>query len=336
MIEIGYNFLKKDLNKIQRFKNPTLDIHKDRVKKNSNYKIYLNKNQYNNLIQNGNIKYRLTDAKKRMDIQSGNGIASLIQMALPFVKSVAPKIASSIALAGLSTGISHGINKALKKDHIIKISDKQLDDINKNLEKINKMNVFDKKITLNQRGSGIFSFLLPMLASTIIPALIPKKKGSGVSDNFFFEQIKNKYPELFKKSNYPLSNIFINNLLKNEESYLSTFSKDQIPLIDNNKSLIFNLQNSNQTGSHWIALSRTNKNIFIFDSFGVGYIPKNIYKIYKNFNIITNIYRIQDINSNLCGLFSILFCLYKVNTKNKFIEFLNMFNVNDFIKNELI
>ena len=33
-----------------------------------------------------------------------------------------------------------------------------------------------KKITLNQKGSGIFSFLLPMLASTIIPALIPKKK----------------------------------------------------------------------------------------------------------------------------------------------------------------
>ena len=50
-----------------------------------------------------------------MNIQSGDGIASLIQMALPFVKSVAPKIASSIGLAGLSTGISHGINKALKK-----------------------------------------------------------------------------------------------------------------------------------------------------------------------------------------------------------------------------
>ena len=33
MIEIGYNFLKKDLNKIRKFKNPTLDIHKDRIKK---------------------------------------------------------------------------------------------------------------------------------------------------------------------------------------------------------------------------------------------------------------------------------------------------------------
>ena len=63
---------------------------------------------------------------------------------------------------------------------------------------------------------------------------------------FFFEQIKNKYPELFRKINYPLSNIFINNLLKNEKSYLGTFSKDEIPLIENNKSIIFNLQNSNE------------------------------------------------------------------------------------------
>ena len=224
----------------------------------------------------------------------------------------------------------------MNKGHIIKISDKQLDDINKNLEKINKMNVFDKKITLNQKGSGIFSFLLPMLASTIIPALIPKK-GKGVyNKNNLFEQIKNKYPELFKKINYPLSNIFINNLLKDEKSYLGTFSKDEIPLIENNKSLIFNLQNSNEKGSHWIALSRKDNNIFIFDSFGIGHIPKNIYEIYKNFNIITNIYRIQHINSNLCGLFSILLYLYKVNSKNKFIEFLNLFNVNDYIKNELV
>ena len=49
------------------------------------------------------------------------------------------------------------------------------------------MNVLIKKIILNQKGSGIFSFLLPMLASTIIPALIPKKKGSSISNknNFF-------------------------------------------------------------------------------------------------------------------------------------------------------
>ena len=126
----------------------------------------------------------MTDSKKRMNIQSGDGIASLIQMALPFVKSVAPKVLGTLGLAGLSTGISQGINKAINKDHIIKISDKQLNDINKNLEKINKMNVFNKKITLNQKGSGIFSFLLPILASSIIPSLI--KRGSG--NNFFLKK----------------------------------------------------------------------------------------------------------------------------------------------------
>ena len=127
----------------------------------------------------------------------------------------------------------------------------------------------------------------------------------------FFE-VKTKYPSLFERKNYPLSNIFINNLLKDFKIFSGCYSKDQIPLIENNKSLIFNLQNSNQKGSHWISLSRKNNNIFIFDSFGVGHVPNNLYKIYKNYNTITNIYCIQHIDSNLCGMFCLLFCLYKV------------------------
>ena len=82
------------------------------------------------------------------------------------------------------------------------------------------------------------------------------------------------------KKNYPLSNIFINNLLKNEKSYLNTFSKDEIPLIENNKSLIFNLQNSNQPGSHIGYLFQEKIITFSYLIFGIGYIPKNIYNIY--------------------------------------------------------
>ena len=81
-----------------------------------------------------------------MNIQLGDGIAPLIQMALPFVKSVTPKILGTLGISSLGAVVFSAINKKMNKNHIIKISDKQLDDINKNLEKINKMNVFDKKL----------------------------------------------------------------------------------------------------------------------------------------------------------------------------------------------
>ena len=41
MIEIGYSFLKKDLNKVRRYKNPTPDIDKNRIKKIQNIKYFL-------------------------------------------------------------------------------------------------------------------------------------------------------------------------------------------------------------------------------------------------------------------------------------------------------
>ena len=115
-------------------------------------------------------------------------------------------------------------------------------------------------------------------------------KGNGVSKNRNFFEVKSKYPSLFERKNYPLSNIFINNLLKNSKNVEGCYSKDQIPLIRNNKSLIFNLENSDQSGSHWVGLSRKNNNISIFDSFGIDDIPNKLYKIYKTYNIITNIY----------------------------------------------
>ena len=58
-----------------------------------------------------------------------------------------------------------------------------MNQIKQNWKKINDSKVFDTKVTLNQKGSSIFSFLLPMFASTIIPSLI---SGKGVSKNRIF------------------------------------------------------------------------------------------------------------------------------------------------------
>ena len=186
-------FLKKTWIK---FKNPTLDIVKNKINKNSKYKIFLNKTQFNNLLDKGFIKYKLTDSKKKQNILVGDEIGSLLSMAFNMIKPALPKIAATIGLSGLSAGVSHGINKALnKKKKILEIDEKMMNQVKQNFKKINDSKVFDKKVTLNQKGSGIFSFLHPMLASTIIPSLI---SGKGVSKNrnFFLKKKLNTLPYL--------------------------------------------------------------------------------------------------------------------------------------------
>ena len=183
MIELGYNFDKKSLDKIKRFKNPVLDIHKNKINKNSKYKIFLNKSQFNNLLENHMIKYRLTDAKKNKSVQIGDGLADIFKMVLSYAKNILPKLATTVGLSSIGALTSNAINKK-KKDTIIKLSDDQVKKINANLKKINDSKIFNKQITLaeNQNGSGIFSFLLPTIVS-MLPSLL--SKGKGIKNNFF-------------------------------------------------------------------------------------------------------------------------------------------------------
>ena len=51
MIEIGYDYNIKDINKIIKYKNPTMDIFKNKLNDNSKCKIFLNKTQFNNLLK---------------------------------------------------------------------------------------------------------------------------------------------------------------------------------------------------------------------------------------------------------------------------------------------
>ena len=119
MIEIGYNFDKKSLDKIKKFKNPVLDIQKNKIKKNSNYKIFLNKTQFNNLLKDGMIKYRLIDAKKRYNIQSGDGLADIFKIFLPYAKNILPKLATTVGLSSIGALTSNAIHKNMNKKMIL-------------------------------------------------------------------------------------------------------------------------------------------------------------------------------------------------------------------------
>ena len=73
-------------------------------------------------------------------------------------------------------------------------------------------------------------------------------------------------------------------LFKND--FLGVYTCDRIPNhIKKNKMAIVNLDSSNESGSHWVAIAKNNKNIIlVYDSFGrhTHKILPSIYKKKKN------------------------------------------------------
>ena len=79
---------------------------------------------------------------------------------------------------------------------------------------------------------------------------------------------------------------------------------------------VINLDEYENTGTHWVSLFvKANEDIF-FDSFGVEHIPKTINKFIGNSDttkwsslerIKSNIFRIQAYDSIMCGYFCIEF-----------------------------
>ena len=74
-----------------------------------------------------------------------------------------------------------------------------------------------------------------------------------------------------------------------------------------------------------------NNEVAYLDRFGVEYIPKEIMKSIGNKNIDSNIFRIQDNNSIMCGYFCILFIEYLLNNKT-LTDFTNLFSPYDLQK----
>ena len=98
---------------------------------------------------------------------------------------------------------------------------------------------------------------------------------------------------------------------------------------------VINLDEYENTGTHWIALFvKTNEGI-CFDSFGIEHIPKEINKFICNKKIKANIFRIQAYHSIMCGYFCIEFINYMCKGKT-LLDYTNLFSPNDFKKNDRV
>ena len=63
-MEIAYKFTPKEINKLSKFKNPSIILKEDNIIKNGKYKIYLTKNMFNRLLSENQLKYTFTDKRK--------------------------------------------------------------------------------------------------------------------------------------------------------------------------------------------------------------------------------------------------------------------------------
>ena len=87
---------------------------------------------------------------------------------------------------------------------------------------------------------------------------------------------------------------------KNVKGFNGVFSRNNLPELKSG-AYIINLDHSENTGTHWIVIILKKDEVIYFDSFGVEYIPREIMKRVKYKNIKSNMFRIQDNNSIMCG-----------------------------------
>ena len=193
-MEIGYKFNVKEINKLSKFKNPSILLKKDNIVQNGKYKIYLTKNMFNKLIEKGELKYVFTDKRKEYYIQQGGSLATIFKSLSPHLIKFGKRLIPALGIATASTLTSHGISKVLNKKRggsILKIDLKQ-SDINKIKDMLNKLpSVIKDQLhmnfkNINQQNGGSILGTIAMLAASILPSLISGKGCCDKKDNFFF------------------------------------------------------------------------------------------------------------------------------------------------------
>ena len=137
-----------------------------------------------------------------------------------------------------------------------------------------------------------------------------------------------------------LSNIDIEKIIKHynlNDYFGGVFSKDNLPnKLIKGKYYIINLNNHNQSGSHWTCFYYNYPLYSIYyDSYGYP-APLEVQNKIKPY--IFNDVDIQDYNSRSCGYYCISFIKFLYNKQNKYNSFdtyINLFS-NDTMNNDKI
>ena len=117
------------------------------------------------------------------------------------------------------------------------------------------------------------------------------------------------------------------------------YSRNNLPNKIKKGAYVINLDEYENTGTHWISFFVKANEVIYFDSFGVEHIPKEINKFIGNEQsssakarhkkIKASIFRIETYDAIMCGYFCIEFINYMLKGK-KLLDYINLFSPNDF------
>ena len=91
---------------------------------------------------------------------------------------------------------------------------------------------------------------------------------------------------------------------------------------------VINLDDEIVKGTHWISLFIDRNTAVYFDSSGIEYIPQEVLNKIRDKWITLNIFRIQDNESIMCGLYCLAFIEYMLSGKT-LLDYTNLFSLND-------
>ena len=112
---VSYRLNNSVIEKLKKYKNPSILLKKNNILKNGKYKLHLTIGMFNKLLEKGELRYVFTDERKQYYIQNGGSLANIFKAILPYAKDFAKKIMPALGVATTSTLVSHGVNKALNK-----------------------------------------------------------------------------------------------------------------------------------------------------------------------------------------------------------------------------
>ena len=220
-----------------------------------------------------------------------------MKVAMPLAKNVLAPLGLTAAMSAIDRSIQKKIHGSGVK---LIIEQEDMNDIIKIIEALENAGILLKGVTKTienetkeQRG-GFLSMLLGRLGASLFGNLLTGGKGIvRAVEGSVASRAKGKgivgAGEGSKKNHlnsllpfHVFTNIEISEYYASKSRFNGVYSRDNLPKITKKGAYVINLDEYENTGTHWIALFVKTNEVIYFDSFGIEHIPKEINKFIGN------------------------------------------------------